>query len=270
MSIGAFAAYKALNRNSVGTFYDSSAMDEIERKGYVANQITENEHFRMTLDTAIKDDYNFLAVVTVKALDSYAEQYLEKLSEIATDATYSDTGEKLDGFAFLTGVDTYQKGKEYSMRLNVPVNTVNGSVDLSRPIHIEMKRDERNKTAENVDLFKGLHFDLKDIKQSKSVKFSSPSGDVLNVSELEIAIETDKIDVRKDESEISDDTFESINNISIHYKDGTTQSLSEKINIVAMYLTKDDRTVIIIDLRVLIDPDTIDYIEYIGSDFRAK
>ncbi len=270
MSIGAFAAYKALNRESVGTFYESSAMDEIERKGYVSNQITENEHFRMTLDTAIKDDYNFLAVVTVKALDSYAEQYLEKLSEIATDATYSDTGEKLDGFAFLTGVDTYQKGKEYSMRLNVPVNTVNGSVDLSRPIHIEMKRDERNKTAENVDLFKGLNFDLKDIKQSKSVKFSSPSGDVLNVSELEIAIETDKIDVRKDESEISNDTFESINNISIHYKDGTTQSLSEKINIVAMYLTKDDRTVIIIDLRVLIDPDTIDYIEYIGSDFRAK
>ncbi|MBQ2580862.1 MAG: hypothetical protein II574_04450, partial [Ruminococcus sp.] len=41
LSIGAYAGYRALNRESVGKHYDSSTMDKMEESGYVYNKETE-------------------------------------------------------------------------------------------------------------------------------------------------------------------------------------------------------------------------------------
>lgn len=276
LSVGAFAAYKALNRESVSTYYDSSAIDKLERSGYVSGQTTENEHFRFTLETAVKDNYNLLAVVSVEPLDSYAEQYIKKdYAAIFTNATYADTGDEVDGFASMAGMKGYEKGKAYSMRLEVPVNTVNGTADLSRPINLKFVRDQSNEAASDVDLFKGLSLDLKDIKQSKNAVFYSPAGEKLDVSEFSIAVDSPQFSVKDVESSDPAPGKEykfkfDPEGVKMHYKDGTIGELREKLNAIYMYLTKEEKTVTILDLNTLIDPEQIDYIEYLGTTFKRK
>lgn len=256
LSISAFAAYKALNRESVGNYYDSSTMDKIEQKGYVSDVTAKNEHFEMSVDTIVKDEHSLKAVVSVKGLDDAAEKYIAHSTQMCSELVYSDTGEKVQGFAAMFGWQPYEKGKAYPMRLTIPVNNAMGVVDLSRPIKINFIRDDQNPEAADVDLFNNLSLELKDVKQSKTAKFTSEKGEVCSVSEITIAC-----DVKSFEDDISGD-------MKIHYKDGTIETLEEKINEVTFDLVDDTRYVMIIDLKTFIDPEAIDFIECRGESYK--
>lgn len=255
-SIGAFAAYKALNRESVGTYYDSSTMDKIEQSGYVSDETGKNEHFELTLDTVMKDDYSLKAVVSVKALDEAAEKYIGHSLQMCSELVYSDTGEKVQGFAAMYGWQPYEKGKAYPMRLTVPVKNFAGTADLTRPIKLNFIRDENNPESADVDLFKDLSLDLKDVKQSKSAKFTSPDGKQIYASEFSVAAAVQSFD-----DDISGD-------IKFNYKDGKTDMLTNKINQTSFDLVGDDKYMMIVDLNTFIDPDAIDSVECKGVTYK--
>ena len=256
LSIGAVAAYKAFNRESVGTYYDSSAMDKIEQSGYVSDAMGKNEHFELSLDTVMKDDYSIKAVVSVKALDEAAEKYLERSTQMCSELVYADTGEQVQGFAAMFGWQPYEKGKSYPMRLTVPVKNFAGTADLSRTIKLNFIRDENNPESADVDLFKDLSLELKDVKQAKSAKFTAQGGEVINVSEFTIAS-----DIKSQGEDVSD-------KLKIHYKDGTVDNLEQKINEISYDLFGEDTWVMIIDLKTFIDPDVIDFIECDGVNYK--
>ena len=256
LSVGAVAAYKAFNRESVSTYYDSSAIDKIEQSGYVSDVTSRNEHFELTLDTVMRDDYSLTAVVTVKTLDEAAEKYLESSTQLCSELVYSDTGDKADGFAAFMGWQPYEKGKAYPMRLSVPVKSFMGSADLSRPIQLNIIKDTSSKASDDADLFKGLSLELKDVKQSKSAKFTAPSGKVFDISEFTISTDAKSFE----------DNLES-DKLKIYYKDGTAETITEKINSFTIDVTADEKYVEIVDLKSFIDVDNIDHIEYLGENY---
>ncbi len=272
LSIGAFAAYKALNRESVGTYYDSSAMDKIEQSGYVSDVTASNEHFDMSLDTVVKDNYSLKAVVSVKALDEAAEKYLKRADAICGELVYSDTGEKVGTFADLLGMDNYEKGKAYPMRLTVSAKNAQAAVDLSRPLKLNFRSAEKDAAPADVELFKNLSLEFKDVKQSKSAKFTSPSGEVINVSEFTVSYDMmsqdEKLAKQYKSGDISLNADDLFDDLKIHYKDGKIEKLKEKINFISADLFDNEKYVMIIDLKAFIDPDAIDHIECKGVTYK--
>lgn len=270
LSVGAVAAYKAFNKQSVSSYYDSSAVDKIENSGYAADQMTQNSHFRFTLDTVMKDDYNLFAVVTVSALDSKAEQFLTSNIAINSKATYADNGTVADTSAFLEYFDKYEKGKDIAMRLQIPVHSHKGDIDLSRALKLSFESlGTKDKVAESSELFKGLSLDISNVKTSKNAKFTSPSGKVLNVSEFSIA--TKSADEIKDPDKGLDaDASKNAEKPTVKFKDGKTLTMKEDLNAVIVNLTKDNKTVTTYDLHTLIDPDNIESIEFCGETYTAK
>ena len=68
-------AYNALiHRGSVEMYLENA--DKVEASGNVENQIMENEHIRITLDTVLSDGYTALAIVTLDALDDYGKNFV--------------------------------------------------------------------------------------------------------------------------------------------------------------------------------------------------
>ena len=260
LSVGAFAAYKAFNKESVATYYDSSAVEKIEQKGYVSEEVANNKHFDLNLDSVMKDNNCIMAVVSVKGLDETAENYIAQSTQMCCNLVYSDNNEKVNGFAAMFGWQPYEKGKAYPMRLCVPVNTVMGVVDLSRPIRLDFIKDENNTVAVDKDFFKDLSLELKDIKQAKSDKFYSADGKMLDVSEFTIVTNGDW----DENAELTADKT------IIHYKDGTSEALDQKVNAITNNLTPENKSVTIIDLKTLIDPENIDFMEYLGVKYTRK
>ena len=275
LSVGAFAAYKALNRESVGTYYDSSAMDKIEQSGYVSDVNAKNEHFDISLDTLLKDDYSIKAVVSVKALDEAAQKFLGTTNALVGEMVYADTGEKIPGYASIFGMNDYEKDKAYPMRLTVSAKNSEAKVDLSRPIKINFVNNQHEPELKDLDLFDDLTLELKDVKQSKSAKFTSPSGAALNVSEFTISYDVitgneDAADKLKEQDK-SADSFVNMDDVSndlkIYYKDGTVTTLEDKLNNVSFDLVNPSKYVMIIDLKTFVDPDAIDHIECKGVTY---
>ena len=291
LSVGAFAAYRAFNKESVGEYYDSSAVEKLENSGYASGQMTQNEHFKFTLETAMKDDYNLLAVVTVKSLDDEAEKFLANDKSINTKITYADTGASSHGSGQMCCMGKYEKGKDTPMRLSVQVNSYEGNIDLSKNLKLSFEKfyEEGDENNAPKDLFKGLSLDIKDIKQSKNVRFYSPKGDVLNVSEFSIAVESGITESEKEsiyeqagsaaseqgngiKKQKKADTkyIDEIEKTKIVYKDGTTCILKEKLNSISVDFVSDKDKIVILDLRTIIDPDTIDSLEYRGMTYSRK
>ena len=68
-------AYNAfIHRGSVEMYLENA--DKVEASGNVENQIMENEHIRITLDTVLSDGYTALAIVTLDALDDYGKNFV--------------------------------------------------------------------------------------------------------------------------------------------------------------------------------------------------
>lgn len=89
ISAGAYAYTHLINRSSVEMYLENA--DRVEASGKVENQVMENEHVRITLDTVISDGYKAMAVVTLDALDDYGKNLIEGTPNIMLRRT--DTGE---------------------------------------------------------------------------------------------------------------------------------------------------------------------------------
>lgn len=88
---GAYAYTHLIHRESVEMYLENA--DKVEGSGNVENQVMENEHVRITLDTVLSDGYNAMAVVTLDALDDYGRNFIEDTPYFMLRRT--DTGEMI-------------------------------------------------------------------------------------------------------------------------------------------------------------------------------
>ncbi|MBP0975738.1 MAG: hypothetical protein J6P20_06715, partial [Oscillospiraceae bacterium] len=72
---GVLAYSQLIHRDSVKMYLDDP--DSIEEGGLAQNQVMENEHIRITLDTLLSDGYTALAVITLEALDDSGRSYIQ-------------------------------------------------------------------------------------------------------------------------------------------------------------------------------------------------
>lgn len=86
---GAYAYTHLMHRESVEMYLENA--DKVEASDKVENQVMENEHIRITLDTVLSDGYTAMAVVTLDALDDYGRNFIENTPHIMLRRT--DTGE---------------------------------------------------------------------------------------------------------------------------------------------------------------------------------
>lgn len=89
VSAGAYAFTQFFNRDSVERYLENA--DGLEASGNVENQVMENEHIRITLDTVLSDGYNAMAVITIEAFDDYGKNFVENTPYIMLRNT--ETGE---------------------------------------------------------------------------------------------------------------------------------------------------------------------------------
>lgn len=87
--VGAYAYTHLIHRDSVEMYLENT--DKIEASGNVENQVMENEHIRITLDTVLSDGYTAMAVITLDALDNQGRNYIKYHPSIMLKRT--DTGE---------------------------------------------------------------------------------------------------------------------------------------------------------------------------------
>ena len=89
--VGAYAYNAFIHRDSVEMYLEDA--EKVEASGNVENQVMENEHIRITLDTVLSDGYTALAIVTLDALDDCGRNYILTHPDIMLRRT--DTGEAM-------------------------------------------------------------------------------------------------------------------------------------------------------------------------------
>ena len=95
VSAGAVVIYNM--RSSTEIYYDSRAVDQIESNGLMLNEITSNDHFRVTVNTVLADDYRYEIFMTASPLDTEAKAFIEdNRPKSLTDADTSDDYPKID------------------------------------------------------------------------------------------------------------------------------------------------------------------------------
>ena len=72
---GVFAYSQLINRDTVKMYLNDA--DSIEESGLTQNQVMENEHLRITLDTLLSDGYTAVAVITLDAFDDSGRIYIQ-------------------------------------------------------------------------------------------------------------------------------------------------------------------------------------------------
>lgn len=283
LSAGAFAAYKAFNKKSAGKFYDSSAVDTMEKRGFGVGKSVENKHFRVTLETAVKDDVDLRAVFTVNALDNEAKEYLKKYEMPDFTVHYSDTDEliKNDSASVNSPVEDSPKNENADTSnaiLEMNLNYKWSKVDPDRPLTVKLKNAsyETDTESESVSsdakdnkLFEGLEFKLEGFEKVKSADFYNEDGVKMYVSELTIAVPPTYMQ----SGEVIEFGGEGKqpNEIDIHFKDGTVKNTyaDHLMSRVSQYGDEDSETEVF-SMRKFIDVDNIDFIEFDGKTYKRK
>lgn len=264
VTAGAYAVAKLTNKESVGDFYDSSAVSEMDNRGYGNGTVSTNSHFSITLETVLRDDYKLIPVVTIKPLDGQAEDYLAQSGELPYPMTYySDTNETCNWNVACYARDSYKKGDgRLSMKMNIPFNSLNNSIDKSRPLSVRFSEGKylniNGKTNED-SLFNGIELKLDNYKDVKGVKLYSEKGTELYLSEVGFValIENpDNSSFWNGEIVYKDGKKDKVDDISF---DGEGLGLGEKENIGLS-----------MNFKTLIDVDNVESVQLMGETYTRK
>ena len=264
VTAGAVTVAKLSNKESVGEFYDSSAVSEMDNRGYGNGTVSTNSHFSITLETVLRDDYKLIPVVTIKPLDDQAEDYLAQSGELPYAMTYySDTNEPGNWNVACYARDLYKKGDgRLSMKMNIPFNSLNNSIDKSRPLSVRFSEgkylDINGKTNED-SLFNGIELKLDDYKDVKGVKLYSEKGTELYLSEVGFVALIENPDdgsFWNGELVYKDGKKDKVDDISF---DGEGLGLGEKENIGLS-----------MNFKTLIDVDNVESVKLMGETYTRK
>ena len=78
MGVTAGAVSEVFNhRETVESFLSGDSREKLEEQELVSNYTTENEHFRMTMETILNDGFQLYMIATLEPLDEDAQNFLE-------------------------------------------------------------------------------------------------------------------------------------------------------------------------------------------------
>ena len=194
VTAGAVAVAKLSNKESVGEFYDSSAVSKIEDSGYALGKVSKNAHFEVTLESVMGDDYRCQPIVTLKPLDNKAIKCMSEFSyepQIAytdggeienknADQTFNNVGIINPGSHGESFYDPAIDGESQPVMIFIYYQQGKTVIDRERPLTMTFK--SLNKEYENI--FDGISFDLPKKQSVPNTTFYSPSGNKLYISQF--------------------------------------------------------------------------------------
>lgn len=263
LAVSTAAAYRIFfHREGVRQFYTESGTNSLENGGYIIGDVSANEHFQITLDSFISDEYRAFPIITIETLDDEAEKYMQQNVFLEGVLTYADTGETAaENISFL-GTNEYKINIPLTLRGEILFHYSSNNIDRNRPLVMSFRSAEYNLNGEkneNDDLLEGLSFTLPRLADVRSISLFSEDGTEAYVSEIGLVAMVPAENTEnwqwqikwKDES-ISDPW---------HNYLGSEGS--------GLYLDGEDKGVLI-NFMCLIDPDKIDTLTLGGVEFKRR
>lgn len=265
-----------VHKGDLNEFYTSSAVDEMQSRGYTFGKTVENEHARMTLESVIVDDFRCHPVFTLEALDDETDDYFKRqFSEPAPDTPhnveylvcklcYADNGELIYDNIGLMWYRYYGKDKSVTLRADILYSRdgvwigderKNIVIDRSRKLKLSVEIIYADNISD-LHLLDGLETELPHSEPVKYVRLYSQSGEQVYISELGIAVPRTYGD-------------QTPWLYTIKWKDGSVTKEYETGSSGGIYNTI-GKEMCLIDFRRLIDPDNIESIELFGTTYTRR
>ena len=257
LTVGTAAAVitSAVHKESISVFYG----DDLESKGCAVGNVTENGHFRITVDSYVRDAYRGRPVITVEALDDAADAYLSRENFLSATLTYADSGEPAGIINGWLGRVDYESGKPLPLCGELIHKEGNRTIDLTRPLTATFTPYVLA-TPEEEHLTDGLTLDLPQITSVKDAVLYSADGTEAYISELGIVAMVPILDAET-------------HRYGLRYKDGTviddiwwSQLCSDGSG---LFINNEDIGDMI-NFRTLVDPDEIDALIIDGEEFTRR
>ncbi|MBO4866962.1 MAG: hypothetical protein J5582_10460 [Ruminococcus sp.] len=159
LAIPAGAIYTQFeHKGAVMEYFDEKTADYLEDNGLALNYVSENEHFRITVDTVLSDGNVGSMVLTVESLDSEDIDYIgEKpfFDMYITEKNDVSTGDKI----FLEGGGSIHHDvvtdTQYSFQKDLYLCDIDVEKDYVMTFGLD-RRDKKN----DPELFDGISFDI--------------------------------------------------------------------------------------------------------------
>lgn len=101
ITAGAIAVF---GRGSASVYYDSGAEQILESQGLIVSETKAAEHFEMTLDTLLADDFAYSVLLTVRPTDDAGVEFVEKQRSLPVEdrgsadiSVFAGSGEQIYG-----------------------------------------------------------------------------------------------------------------------------------------------------------------------------
>lgn len=231
ISAGAYAYTQFINRQNVDRFLGDATADKLEDAGLVLNSVRENEHVRLTADTAISDGRNAQIVFKLEKLDDISRKLLAENSSWDCDFCYADTGE-----SWIEGENNYGIGSGGENFINFGDFTYSkkflldlSDTDTTRPIKAQNFRVYDPRSGEDIacDLFDGFEFEFDLSKNVETAVLTSAEGNELIMSPFAVWGSVDKYSDFFDMEEPDYTDVERLHaSISMIRADGTREPLT--------------------------------------------
>ena len=246
-SVSVAAYYGFFNKESVAHFNDDA--DTLEEKGFAANQVLENEHIRITIDTVLSDGYNGYIIYTTEALDEEGKDIMQRYS-IWNNFYYIGSSEQIRFNQRRGGandpIDENGRERRYEIYdltgidISKDLDTRFGASDMysDEPV----KCDEYGLPVDNLlgDMTATISFE----KNCDIVSLTDSDGNKVFLSQFEVLSDDPSINIHNDEQikQIklirTDGTKEEIDKDKIYYSGGETNGY--RYIVFGKYIELDD------------------------------
>ena len=253
ISAGAYAVYNEfMNKQSVEYYFGEEAVDKLEGMELVINKSCENEHFRVTADTALSDGESAMVVFTIEKLSEETRSLIRFLPGI--ELCYADTGERCPtngssfGMFFTKDGDNDPSGDAVAVTLNIAAGS---DIDLSRMIKIKFEDKKEFQSDPNI------YYDSMELVLDLSANVDTAvltSEDGREITMLPFGMSG--VSLSDDEMDMFTDTEPEIFFIT---PDGTAKPLQQRFISISKENDKTDTYSIFIDRFINID-------DYIGVE----
>lgn len=237
VTAGAVAVAKLTHKESVDFYYNEKMASQIEEKGYVVNQVTQNEHIKMTLENMLVDENYAYGVVTVEALDEVGKKAF--INEPATylfdkEGKYieKDYLSSMIGIMMIGTHNTSREKQAHMIQIYLRDPYAEKKTDVPEKAKVVFSKASDNydprkiKTVSDVpkDELEGLCFEL-DLKPNvQTLKLEAASGHKAVISGF-------MLDIQYYGEQVKSFDYEKVpNKLKLNFTDGKSRTLNSDSN----------------------------------------
>ncbi len=281
VTAGAVAVAKLSHKDSVEHYYNKNMASDIEQKGYVVNQVTQNEHIKMTLENLLVDENYAYGVVTVEALDEvgkkafinepatylldkegrYIEKdYLSSMIGIMMNGTNNTSSEKQAHM-----IQIYLRDPFKDERTEIPQK-----VRIIFSKYFEKCNEIRTESQIPKEEFEGLSFEIELKPNVQTLKLEAASGHKAVISGF-------MLDIQYNGKQVRSFDYEKVpNKLKLNFKDGKSRTLNSDPNSRRRDFSPeagsigDEECEYRFSLNEVLDVSKLESIEIAGETYKAK